>query len=103
MKSQSLAPAKARQKPLSGTSRCVRIAADESRTRMTALEIIGYVLLGIVFCSYGIAMVVGLVAAFPWGIIGLLAIAGIGLLLIKVVRERLRNSEDNYYEKNVDQ
>jgi membrane protein implicated in regulation of membrane protease activity len=70
---------------------------------MAAMEIIGYTLLGIVFVIYALAIVIGLVAAFPWGIIGLLAIAGIGLLLIKVVRERIRNSEDTYYEKNVDQ
>ena len=70
---------------------------------MTALEIIGYVLLGIVFCVYAIAVVVGLVAVFPWGVIGLLAIVGIGLLLIKVIGERLRNTEDNYYSKHVDQ
>ena len=69
---------------------------------MAALEIIGYVLLGIVFCVYGIAVIAGMVAVFPWGIIGLIAIAGVGLLLIKVVGERLRNSEDNYYSKNVD-
>jgi len=70
---------------------------------MTALEIIGYVLLGIVFCVYAVSIIVGLVAVFPWGILGLLAIAGIGSLLIKVIGERLRNSEDNYYTKNVDQ
>ena len=69
---------------------------------MTALEIIGYVLLGIVFGVYAVAVVVGMVAVFPWGILGLLAIAGIGVLLIKVVGERLRNTEDNYYSKNVD-
>jgi hypothetical protein len=69
---------------------------------MTALEIIGYVLLGIVFCIYGITVIIGMVAVFPWGIIGLLAIAGVGALLIKVVGERLRNTEDNYYSKNVD-
>ena len=70
---------------------------------MTALEIIGYVLLGIVFCVYAVSIIIGLVAVFPWGILGLLAIGGIGLLLIKVIGERLRNSEDTYYSKNVDQ
>ena len=70
---------------------------------MTALEIIGYVLLGIVFCVYAVSIIIGLVAVFPWGILGLLAIGGIGLLLIKVIGERLRNREDTYYSKNVDQ
>jgi hypothetical protein len=32
----------------------------------------------------------------------LIAIAGIGLLLIKVIRERVANTEDDYYSKNVD-
>ncbi len=70
---------------------------------MDNLEKVAYALLGFVCLVYAIIMVVGLVAAFPWGIIGFVAIAGIGLLLIKVIRERVRNTEDTYYSKNVDQ
>jgi hypothetical protein len=70
---------------------------------MDGLEKIAYALLGFVSLLYLAVMVAGLVAAFPWGIVGLIAIVGIGLLLIKVIRERIRNSEDNYYSKNIDQ
>lgn len=48
------------------------------------------------------AMIVGMVAAMPVGIVGLLGFLAIGLLLIKVFRERLANREDDYYSKNVD-
>jgi hypothetical protein len=70
---------------------------------MDGLEKIAYTLLGFVSLLYLVVMVAGLIAAFPWGIVGLIAIVGVGLLLIKVIRERIRNSEDDYYSKNVDQ
>ena len=70
---------------------------------MDGLEKVAYALLGFVTLLYLAVIVAGLVAAFPWGIVGLIAIVGIGLLLIKVIRERIRNSEDNYYSKHVDQ
>jgi mannose/fructose/N-acetylgalactosamine-specific phosphotransferase system component IIC len=67
-----------------------------------SLEKIAYTLLGFVCVVYLGVMLVGLIAAWPWGIVGLIAIAAIGLLLIKVVSERLANDEDTYYSKNVD-
>jgi hypothetical protein len=69
---------------------------------MDGLEKVAYALLGFVSVLYVAVMVAGLVAAFPWGIVGLIAIVGIGLLLIKVIRERIHNAEDDYYSKNVD-
>jgi|WetSurMetagenome_2_1015567.scaffolds.fasta_scaffold1045058_2 hypothetical protein len=69
---------------------------------MDSLERIAYTLLGFVCVVYIGVMLVGLIVAWPWGILGLIAIAGIGLLLIKVVSERLANDEDTYYSKNVD-
>jgi hypothetical protein len=69
---------------------------------MDNLEKIAYTLLGLVCGLYVVVMLVGMIAAFPWGIVGLIAIAGIGLLLIKVIRERLANTEDDYYSKNID-
>lgn len=50
-----------------------------------------------------IAMIAGMVAAFPFGILGLLGLTALGLLLIKVVRERMANTDDDYYSKNVDE
>ena len=70
---------------------------------MSTRQKIGYILLGIVFIIYCIAIFVGLIVVFPWGIIGLIAILGIGLLFIKVLSDRLSNKEDDYYEKNVNQ
>jgi len=66
------------------------------------LEKFGYVCLGIVALCYVAAMLAGMVVAFPFGIIGLIAIVGVGALLIKVIRERRRNTEDDYYSKTVD-
>ena len=66
------------------------------------MEKIGYVLLSIVAICWLIAMFAGMISAFPVGIIGLLAIFGIGFLFAKVVKERLANKEDDYYSKKVD-
>ena len=67
------------------------------------MENIGYILLGVVAIAWFIAVLVGMVAAFPFGIFGLLAILGFGFLFAKVVKERMRNKEDKYYSENVDE
>ncbi len=69
---------------------------------MDSLEKIAYTLLGCVCAVYLVVMFVGLIAAWPWGIVGFIGVAGIGLLLIKVIRERLGNAEDSYYSNKVD-
>lgn len=69
---------------------------------MDGLEKLGYVCLGVVALCYVVAMLVGMVVAFPFGIIGLIAIVGIGALLMKVIRERRASAEDDYYSKTVD-
>ena len=66
------------------------------------MEKVAYVLLGIVALCWLVAMLVGMIAAFPFGLIGLVAIAGVGLLFIKVLKERMSSREDDYYSKNVD-
>jgi len=66
------------------------------------MEYIGYFLLAIVVIIWIIAMIVGLIIAFPFGLIGLVAILGLGLLLIKVITDRMKNKEDDHYSKNVD-
>lgn len=67
------------------------------------MERIGYILLALVAAAWFVAVVVGMIAAFPFGLLGLIAIAGIGLLLIRVLRDRLSSKEDDYYSKNVQQ
>jgi hypothetical protein len=66
------------------------------------MEKTGYILLAIVAFCWLIAMLVGMIAAFPLGIIGLIAIVGFGILFIKVLSERLSSKEDDYYSKNVE-
>jgi len=66
------------------------------------MEYLGYVLLGIVGVVWLVVILYGIVAAFPYGIIGFVALAGIGLLFAKVVKDRLENKEDDYYSNNVE-
>lgn len=67
------------------------------------MEFIGYILLAIVAVSWFVAMLIGMIAVFPVGIIGLLALGGIGFLFAKVVKDRLENTEDDYYSRHIDQ
>lgn len=69
---------------------------------MDAYEKIGYLCLALVAGCYLFAMFAGMVAAFPYGLIGLVAIVGIGVLLLKVIRERRANAEDDHYSRTVD-
>jgi membrane protein implicated in regulation of membrane protease activity len=66
------------------------------------VEKIGYILLAIVAAFWLGAVLTGFVIAWPYGIIGLIGISGVGLLLIKVISDRLKNKEDDYYSDNVD-
>lgn len=66
------------------------------------MENIGYVLLGIVAICWLVAMFIGMIAAFPIGLIGLIGITGFGFLLAKVIKDRLGSKEDDHYSKNVD-
>jgi len=67
------------------------------------MEYIGYVLLAIVALIWIVALFIGMIAAFPYGLIGLLAILGIGFLFAKVIKDRLENKEDDHYSDNVEQ
>ncbi len=65
------------------------------------MERAGYVFLAIAAIGWLAAIVVGLVAAFPWGIFGFCALAGLGFLLLKVLRERFANKEDDHYSREI--
>lgn len=69
---------------------------------MDTFEKVGYSALAIVALCYVLAMFVGIVALGPFGIIGLVAIVGVGALLMKVIKERLANREDDHYADTVD-
>lgn len=68
---------------------------------MKKMEYIGYILLALVLVCWIIAVAISLVAAWPWGLIGFIGIAGIGFLFAKVIKDRMGNKEDDYYSKNV--
>ena len=65
------------------------------------LERFGYLFLIVALIAWIYLLIKGLIQAFPEGIIGFIVITGIGLLFIKVVKDRLKNKEDDYYDKNV--
>ncbi len=67
------------------------------------MEKIAYVILLVIAALWIIAVIIGFVAIFPAGIIGLILVIAIGLLFIKVLKERFANKEDDYYDKNVKQ
>lgn len=67
------------------------------------MEKSAYVLLGIVAVCWIIAVIFGMIAAYPFGLVGLIVIFAIGLLFSKILSERLDNKEDDYYDKNINQ
>jgi hypothetical protein len=66
------------------------------------MEKIGYSMLAIVALVWITVVLAGLVMAWPYGIVGLIGILGLGFLLIKVISDRLNNREDDHYSDNVD-
>ena len=69
---------------------------------MDSYEKVGYSCLAVVALCYLGAMMFGIIAAFPFGLIILIGLIGFGILLVKVIKERLGNREDDYYTKNVE-
>ena len=67
------------------------------------LVAIGYLLLIAAFIGFLVVVIMGLVDALPWGVVGLLLIAGLGVLLVKVIKDTLTSEEDRYYSKKVKQ
>ena len=66
------------------------------------MEKTAYFILLLVVLVWLVAMVVGMVAAFPMGLIGLVAIVGLGLLFVKALKERLSSSKTDRYTKEVE-
>jgi len=67
------------------------------------MEKLGYAFIGFVAVVWIVGMIAGMIIIMPYGLIGLLFIIGIGLLLVKAIKDRLANEEDDYYSKNVKQ
>ena len=66
------------------------------------IETIAYIVLGTIAAAYLLAMIVGMIAIWPWGLVGLAVVAAVGALFIKALRDRLTNPEDDHYTRNVD-
>ncbi|HAV63526.1 MAG TPA: hypothetical protein DCY13_14310 [Verrucomicrobiales bacterium] len=66
------------------------------------MERLAYVILGTLAGIWLVLMIAGMVVAWPVGILGLLGMFAVGLLLVKVLKERMSNKEDDHYDKNVE-
>lgn len=69
---------------------------------MDTYEKVGYTCLGLVAVLYLLAMLGGMIALFPFGLLGLVVLFGVGALLMKVLKERMNNPEDKYYSDNIE-
>lgn len=67
------------------------------------MKTIGYAILLVTAAVWFLCMIVGLIRAFPEGLLGLAAIVGLGFLFVRALADRLQSKEDDYYSKNVDQ
>ncbi len=67
------------------------------------MERVAYGILAVLALIWLAVTILGVVAIFPFGLLGLAVLIAIGLLFATAVRDRLRNKEDDYYSANVDQ
>ena len=67
------------------------------------LDTIALALVVIFAALWLITFVTGLLAAIPFGVLGLIPVAILLALLVEVIRQRRANAEDDYYDKHVDQ
>jgi len=66
------------------------------------MEKTAYVILAIAAVAWIIAMIVGMVAAFPVGLIGLVLLFAFGLLFAKAFKDRIEKSRDDRYSRDVE-
>lgn len=62
------------------------------------LALIGVVIAG---ALYVLLALIGIAIAGPAGIFGLIVLAFVATLFFGVLSQRLKNEEDDYYEKNI--
>lgn len=62
------------------------------------LALICVVVVAVIWCS---VMLAGVVATLPYGLPALVVLLVVGYFIYRVVRDRLANAEDDYYEENV--
>jgi len=54
------------------------------------------------FCLYIIFIATAMVSLWPFGIVGLIVLALVIYVAVRLVREHTGNDEDKYYEDNFD-
>jgi len=52
---------------------------------------------------WAVVMFAGLVAMLPYGLPALIVFLAVGYIIYRVVRDRLDNEEDDYYDNNIEQ
>lgn len=62
------------------------------------LALIGVIIAG---ALYVLLALIGIAIAGPAGIFGLIVLAFVATLFFGVLSQRLKNEEDDYYEKNI--
>lgn len=68
------------------------------------LSLVLVVATGAIFVAvYGTMLAIGLVATFPYGLPALVLVALFVTICVGVLKQRLSNREDDYYEKNVNE
>ena len=66
------------------------------------MENAGYFFIALGVVLWGLLVIFGIVQSPIAGIFGGAFIIGFGILLIKVLKDRAQNKEDDYYDKNVE-
>ncbi len=66
------------------------------------MEKTAYAILLFLAILWLLAVIAGLIVAFPYGLLGLLGLLALGLLFSKAVKERMANKEDAHYSNTVD-
>ncbi len=69
------------------------------------IDTLAAVLVAVLVAGWLALLIAGLIFAAPFGVVGILVVlavlAVLGWIFFRVVVERLRNAEDDFYEKNV--
>lgn len=63
------------------------------------IDTLAFILVGVAFVLWLIAMISGFLAAGPMGFLLLIPIAICGYFVGMVISQRLKNREDDYYDK----
>lgn len=66
------------------------------------MKTLGYLFISLSIIGYLGLLVFGLIQALPFGLIGLSFLLGLAILLVKILKDKRGDHEDEYYTKNID-